>query len=375
MVARPVNSGSIGQGLTPLTNRGGVTSPISCLGELQAYALDAITLTCGPEHYDEVVVWAQRAAEQLRATFEISPPATARWFHSVQRWTLTTLTNGGGELFSRIDERRQPKGTQSAKWGKSAINFDVTGSSTGPFASELARIAGRLVEPSRLDVCFDFECEPEVFPAQVAKELGLKPEEYEVRGNGQTHSVYAPAGKSTRSRIIIYRKDLEQRDRAHQRGDFSAPVGPPKMRIEVKAMDDLAPSWWRVSIEQGREGLVSAAIAELRHRIGLELEPGGPTQERPVQKEPSHLVSALLSHVDREGLLATILEDHGISTRGLKVKLDELRGHGVDVSRMTSWRAKQRSREADRWKDAGADLEAAILALAAERFGDRTQSN
>lgn len=252
--------------LPPPANRGGVTHPGE-LGDLFRYGQDYGTWIVGPETYREFCEWFESALNagggllggpELRVEGS-QPSAWRRWRWS-EEWRV--VDGLGAQYGQPLRVSRGPKGTPSAEWSGAEVCIDSPGPLSQLVARGLLEVGAARTKATRIDVAFDHRPVPQQCAADVVAWAGFHEREDAVHGAGQVlrGSRYLHK-RSKRSRLCIYEPHLRD---GRERWE-------PCMRVEVRAMSDLAPRWWECEVARTRD-LVDLAVGEVRDRFRIPID-------------------------------------------------------------------------------------------------------
>lgn len=297
--------------LPPFANRGVVTPLTLPHASLSRFSFDYLTCSVSPE----------QEAHALTETTFVEPGKAGRGFKKSELRQLL-----GCDVWRRVSPVQISKrlGEDYACWEAS-----------GPVALDLAqrfRGCGH-VEPSRIDVAFDFACDPDDLPEGLCSEAGSwaphvqathPRRSFGISGQGGVNTCYLGAPTST-LRLRVYRKDRQD--------PASHPT--PVMRVELVVRQPASPWVWNCWNLWGLDGLRAVATRHV-----LDLTGWAPTSDRcelpePGKTAPQKAVQQLLTWAQQN---AGVLHD----LREAGYPLDELADLGKPHHRMAVSRSRAR---------------------------------
>ncbi|MFN3241111.1 MAG: hypothetical protein ACE37K_06305 [Planctomycetota bacterium] len=193
-------------------------------------SLDALTVSLTESEVSEMF---GKMIEAVRRTGCNTLPTMGRpWrdFRKTQRYGLSTL-NEGAQWYRKYDPQQL-----APTLGSDYESWEVMGPAARILADVLKSAPVHVGRASRLDVAFDFACEPDLWPAAIEDAISFHCEHHgfhiHYQGEREKRTVYVGSPKSER-RVRIYRHDL-----AHG-------GGLPILRVEVELRRKHAAEAWR----------------------------------------------------------------------------------------------------------------------------------
>lgn len=148
----------------------------------------------------------------------------------------------------------------SKQWGLSYESWEYSGQTC---VTPIQLLKGHPARPSRIDVAFDFNVQPDLYPMALeplfldhCAEKGI---DIEWKGKRLKQTVYVGSQKSER-RIRIYRRDLKN--------PLLAEEGVHILRVELELKKDYAQALWHHIYRYGDQTAYEAAASHIAHMIG-----------------------------------------------------------------------------------------------------------
>lgn len=175
--------------------------------------------------------------------------------------------------FRESEQRSTPAGVVFRRWSprqkSNAHGLDYESwLFPGPQAAAGVHLAKSISEarPSRIDIAFDYSCDPFTTSDDVLESFRDHFESLRmtdgISGQGGINTRYIGSSSSTR-RLRIYRKDLEDEAYAKLHG--------PTIRLEVVLKDQHAAAWWKHYASGGLSAGFAIAAAHLQYITGQKL--------------------------------------------------------------------------------------------------------
>lgn len=217
-------------------------------------SIDALTVSLTADEVHEMYPAMIDAVG--RTGCDIRPTEGRPWrdFRQTQRYGLSTQ-NEGAQWYRKFDPQHP-----APTLGSDYESWEVMGPASRILAEVLKSAPVHAGRASRIDVAFDYACEPDLWPPAIEDAISLHCEHHGFhihhQGERETRTVYVGSPKSER-RIRIYRHDL-----AHG-------GGMPILRVEVELRRKYAAEAWELWWPQGGPGLALCAghIEQMTGRI------------------------------------------------------------------------------------------------------------
>lgn len=312
MVADEFGPGALPRGRTPLAAAGGgrgepppsdrgVETTTGVVGRFSS-SVDFLTLSL-PSADAEPLVGSTTVAE--------AGHGMTGFGRSEQRECL------GGLCWRRWQPRQDASG-----FGRDYESWQFAGQVASFYARQLTG-RGR---PSRVDVAFDFICEPECIVRRFVDRIrhglraGVVPEWVE-RGDDATFYLGA---RSSDWRVVIYRKDLQQ-------GSLWAEAFPPVLRIEARMCGRFARDFWQ-AWSLGQDAGFQMVSGRVRDWLGVSV----------ADKDRDWVETCKPVEFDQAQRLLAFMEQHG-------AVVHEFARAGVPVLELASIAAANRGRQSQ-WR-------------------------
>lgn len=207
----------------------------------------------------------------------------------------------GGTCWRRWGPRQPSK-----RFGTDYESWLYAGPSAGMAATVLRD--HEAVQPSRVDVAFDFLCHPELRPDDLVElwgdDIGDARIEVGIEGHAGVNTLYVGSKKSDRF-VRVYRKDRQDRSYAFAFG------GQGVMRVELELRKKFARPWWELWREDEERGFAAAAD-HIRQMTGALVQTATERAPSVLIPEATCQAAKLQQFLTQYGSLLAALVDAGV---------------------------------------------------------------
>lgn len=191
--------------------------------------------------------------------------------------------------------------TAVGRYGQSLESWDFEGAIAALNQSKVRGALSGLGEnsskASRLDMCFDSECEEALTPRQFLESNGVmehaEAAKFAPRMTGEIkacHTMYVGSSSSGSAKFVrVYRKDWQPK----------SGVVVPTMRVEVVFRADEAERAWPVFLARGVDGVRQQFCGALAYMTGIQFDPDA-VDWVPMQRKPVGPIAARGAHAIRQ---------------------------------------------------------------------------
>ena len=229
-------------------------------------SLDALTVSLTASEVHEMLGVMIEAVG--RQGCDLLPTEGRPWrdFRRTQRYGLSTL-NEGAQWYRKFDPQ-----LPAPTLGQDYESWEVMGPASRILAEVLKSAPVHVGRASRLDVAFDFACEPDLWPPAIEEAITFHCEQHGFhihhQGERDTRTVYVGSPKSER-RIRIYRHDL-----AH---GGAIPILRVEVELRRKYAEEVWQRWWPGGVHG--VSLCAGHVQQMTGRTVVSEELSHPTPE------------------------------------------------------------------------------------------------